>query len=145
RLWLKMCKPLIIFPAWQSGKAFLLEDEADGGDAQAMTLFGEEARDIVNREVLFAQGDHLLTERVHLGRRLGSPLRGKKEGAVKVLAKFGAEDAKAPRSVAEAFGRLLRRDSLDEVGSEGLVLAVRWCFWEGGKPAALALAWVIYC
>jgi hypothetical protein len=134
RIRLKVCEPLIILPSWQSGKAFLLKDEADGGDAEALSLFSEESADIVNGEVLFAQGDHLLTMRVLLGSLLGSFLWGKKERAVEVLAKFGAEDAKAPWSVAEAFGRFLGRDSLNEVGSEGLVLAVSGVFGEEESP-----------
>jgi len=134
RIRLKVCEPLIILPAWQSGKAFLLEDEADGGDAQALSLLSEESGDIVNGEGLFAHGDHLLTKRVLLGRLLGSLLWGKKERAVEVLAKFSTEDAKAPWSVAEAFGRLLGRDSLNEVGSEGLVLAVSGVLGEKESP-----------
>ncbi|MCI0561486.1 MAG: hypothetical protein MN733_23610, partial [Nitrososphaera sp.] len=68
--------------------------------------------------------DHLLTKRILLGRLLRSLLWGKKELAVEVLAKFSTQDAKAPRSISEAFGRLLGREPLNEVSSEGFVLAV---------------------
>jgi hypothetical protein len=131
---LKPLDPLIIFPARQSGKAFLLENDVDGGDAQAPALLSEEAGDIVNGEVLFAHGDDLLTKRVLLGRLLRPFLWGKKEGAVEVLAKFGADDAKTAWCVAEAFGRLLGREPLNEVGSESLILAVSGVLGEEESP-----------
>ena len=100
------------------------EDEVDRRDAECLSFFGQKSGNIVNREVLLAQGDHLLTNGILLGRLLGSLLRGEKEGAVEVLAKLSAKDAKAPWSISEAFGRLLGRESLNEVGSEGFVLTV---------------------
>jgi hypothetical protein len=94
-----------------------------------MPLLCEETSDVVDGEILLSQSDNLLTDRVLLGRSFGPRFRGEEELPVKVMAKLVAEDTEASRGVAESLGRLVRGESLDEVGSEGLILAVSGAFW----------------
>jgi hypothetical protein len=59
------------------------------------------------------------------GSRLGPFGRGEEEGPLGVLTEFMDEDAETAGGVAEACGGLGRGESLDEVGAQGLVAAVR--------------------
>jgi len=60
-------------------KAFVLEDGGDGGGARSLALFPQQIPNIVDREILFAQRDDSLPERIGLGGGVGSPLRCNEE------------------------------------------------------------------
>jgi hypothetical protein len=82
--------------------------------------------DVVDRQVLFAQGDDPGAGRILLG--LGPrPARGvREEVAESSVAEGVAQHPERPRSVAEAPGRLRRRPPFGEIGPQGFVLPVPW-------------------
>jgi hypothetical protein len=116
--------PFVVTAAGQSGEPLILEDLGDGARAEGMSFVVQDAADVVDREVLLAEGDDPVAEGVGLGRGLRSPGRGDEEDAVRVAAEMVDEDAEASGRVAGASRRLGPREALDEVGPEGLVLPV---------------------
>ena len=81
--------------------------------------------DVVDGEVLLAQGDHAVAAGGPSWAAVWGPLAGgEEEGPLGVLAELVDQDAEAAGRVAEARGGLGGGKSLDEVGAEGLVLAV---------------------
>jgi len=80
--------------------------------------------DVVDGEVLLAQGDDLFAEALFLGGGLRSFGRGEEELAFGVLAELVDQDAEAARGVAAAAGGLGRGEAFDEEGAEGFVLAM---------------------
>ena len=85
---------------------------------------GQVAADVVDREVLLAQGDDPIAEGIGFGRGLWPFGRGEEEVASGILAKLVDKDAEASWGIAEAASGLVTGQSLDEVGAEGLVLAM---------------------
>ena len=57
----------VITASGELRKAFFLEDGCDGGGAKSMALFPQKIPNIVEREILFAQRDDALPERIGLG------------------------------------------------------------------------------
>jgi len=57
----------VITASGELRKAFFLEDGCDGGCAKSMALFPQKIPNIVEREILFAQRDDSLPERIGLG------------------------------------------------------------------------------
>jgi len=57
----------VITASGELRKAFFLEDGGDGGCAKSMALFPQKIPNIVEREILFAQRDNALPERIGLG------------------------------------------------------------------------------
>ena len=117
-------RALVVGPARQSSESFLLEDLCDGDRAERVSLVGQVAADVVDGEVLFAQGDDTVAEGIGFGCGMGSLGRCEEEVASRVLAELVDEDSEAPRGVTKAASDLGTGDSLDEKGAEGLVLAV---------------------
>ena len=70
----------VIGPVRQASESFVLEDLGDGDRAEAVTLVGQIAADIVDREVLFAEGDDQIAEGIGFRRGLGSLGRLRKKG-----------------------------------------------------------------
>ena len=85
---------------------------------------GQVAADVVDREVLFAKVDDPIGEGIGFGRGPWPFGRGEEEVASGILAELMDEDAEAPRRIAEVASGLVTGQSVDEVGSEGLVLAM---------------------
>jgi len=82
--------------------------------------------EVVDGQVLLAQGDGQLADAVARGGVAGSGLGLLKEGAtfVGVMAELVAEDPQGIVGVAEAAGDLGAGQLLDEEGAQGLVLAL---------------------
>ena len=83
----------------------------------------EGAFDVIDRMILFAQGDNQRASRVGFGLTLGTGLALAEE--IKVLAsELAAQDAESSWGIAEPTGHLLGREPLGKIGAEGFVLAV---------------------
>ena len=103
-----------------------------GVDADGVAGLGQFALDVVDGEVALAHGDDQFAHRVTRGCALGPMARGAEELAlVGVVAKLVAQDAEGAWGVAEASRDLLGGAVFDEVGTQGLVLALQGMF--GGK------------
>ena len=89
-----------------------------------MSLVRQGAADVVDGEILFAQGDDTVAERVGLGCGTGPLGRCEEEVASRVLAELVDEDSEAPRRVTEAASDLGSGTPSNEEGAEGLVLAM---------------------
>ena len=55
-----------IGPAWQAGESFILENLGDGDRTEAVALVGRIKADIVDREVLFVEGDDKIAQAIGL-------------------------------------------------------------------------------
>ena len=117
---------------------------ADGDRAERMPLVGQVAADVVNGEVLFAQGDDTLAEGIGLGCGLGAFGRCEEEVASRILAELVDEDSEAPRGVTEAASDLGTGGSINEEGAEGLVLAVGGVGWVQGRLGRGPLVFLLY-
>ena len=93
----------VVGPARQPSESFVLEDLCDGDRAERMSLVGQIAADVIDGEVLFAQGDDAVAEGVGLGCGLGSLSRREEEVASGILAELVDEDSEAPWGVTEAM------------------------------------------
>ncbi len=84
----------------------------------------EGGTDLVDGVVLFAQGDNRLPGGglLRLGPRPAP--RGREEGRRRIAPEVVAQDVEGAYGVAEGAGRLFRGAPLDEVGPQGLVLAL---------------------
>ena len=114
----------VVAAAWQPSEAFGLEDLADGDGADGPAVGVEDAADVVDGEVLLAQGDDAIFEGLLLGRGMRSFGSGEEEEALGVLAELAGEDAETAGGVAPALGNLPDREALDEIAAKGLVLAM---------------------
>ena len=85
---------------------------------------GQVAADVVDREVLLAKGNDPIAEGIGFGCAEGPFGRGAEEVASGILAKLMDEDAEASRGIAEAASGLVAGQSVDEIGTECLVLAM---------------------
>src|SRR5262249_55401541 len=115
---------LLVATARQLGEALLLEDRGDGRRAERLAITGQGPADVVDGEVLLAEGEDLLPQPSLLARRPALVWSGDEEVAVGPVAEPVDEDAEAPRRVAEASGGLGRGEALDEEGAERLVLSM---------------------
>jgi hypothetical protein len=117
-------RPLVITSPGQAGKPFLLEDHGHRCRTQFMPLIAQDLADIVDGEVLLAQGNDLVPKPICFGSTLRSFGRGYEEASIGVLAKLMTEDAEASLCVSKPSSGLSGRDAFDEIGSQGLVLPV---------------------
>src|SRR5262249_56897030 len=92
--------------------------------AKRFAVAGQGPADVVDGEVLLAEGDDLLPQPFLLAGRPALVWSGDEEVTVGPMSELMDEDAEAPRRVAEASGRLGRWEALDEEGSERLVLSM---------------------
>ena len=116
--------PLVVEPSRQLGEALLLQDRGDGRRAERLAVAGEGAADVVDGEVLLPQGDDLFPQPLLLAGRSALACGRDEEVAFGLIAELMDEDAKAPRGVAEASGRLGGGETVDEEGPEGFVLSM---------------------
>ena len=89
-----------------------------------MSVLFQRATDIINGEILFAQGDHFIAQGIGFGRSSGPLLGWEKELAVGLLAKLGAKNTEAAGGVAEALSDVFGRKSFHEIRAESLVLSL---------------------
>jgi hypothetical protein len=110
--------------AWESGEAFLGKESRDGDGADGMSLLGERPADVLDGEVLFAEGDDMLPE-VFVG-AVGLLLAcgRQEERACGVVAELVDEASEAAWGVAQACGGRGGGESLDKGSAEGLVRAM---------------------
>jgi hypothetical protein len=108
----------------QAGEAFFLEDLCHGDGADGPVLCGQGAADIVDGEVLLAQGNDALAQRLLFRGNVGSLVRGEEETAVGVLAELVEQDAETAVGVAETCGDFRTWAAVDDIGTQSLVLAV---------------------
>ena len=80
--------------------------------------------DVINGQILLAQGDHFLAHRVPLGYGLRTFTRREEKLPMRILTKLMAQDPKTARGVAEVSCGLGRGKTLNEVGPQGLILAM---------------------
>jgi len=115
--------PFFILAPRQAGKACFMQDLPDGGGTQGSLLGLEGAFDVVDGEVLFAHPQDQFADGVFLGLGMGAMLEFTEEvglGAAEMM----AQDAEGAGSIAKAAGDVSRGKTFDEVGPEGLVLAL---------------------
>ena len=58
----RLVGPFVVEPPRQLGEALLLQDRGDGRRAERFAVAGQGAADVVDGEVLLAQGDDLVTQ-----------------------------------------------------------------------------------
>ena len=85
---------------------------------------GQIKADVVDREILFAQGDDAVVHGIGLRSGLGFFGRLDEEVASGILAELVDEDSEAPRGITEAMSSLGAGEAIEEEGAEGLVLTV---------------------
>ena len=115
---------LVVDPARQPRESFFFEDLSDSDRAERMSLVGQIATDVIYGEVLFAQVDDTVADRVGLGCGLRPLGRCEEEVTSRVLAKLMDKDSEAPRRVTEAASDLGTGGPVNEERAECLVLAV---------------------
>ena len=117
-------RALLILTAGQAGKAFLLEEQRDGHRTDRLAFAAEELADVVDRQILLAQGDDLVPQALGLGGRFRAFGRRQEEPPVRVLAELMGEDAEASGGVSATASGLGGGKAFDEVGAKGFVLAM---------------------
>ena len=114
----------LVGPARQPCEPFLLEDVSDGDRTEGVSLVGQGAANVIDREVLLAEGDDAVAEGIGLGCGVRSLGGGEEEVAVRILPELMDQDAKAAGGVTESAGDFGAGEAIDEEGAEGLVSAV---------------------
>ena len=100
-----------------------MQDLPDGGAAEGSAVVLERSLDVIDGKVLLAQGQDEFADGVFLGLGAGAGLEVAEEIGLRAT-EMMAEDTKGAGGIAESLGDQWGRDALDEVGAEGLVLAV---------------------
>jgi len=116
--------PLLVAATRQSGEAFGAQHLVNGRQAEAVALLGQRVVNVVDRQVLLAQGDDHRPRRVFLGLDLRAPGSLGEELAYLAAAKGVAQHAEGPGRIAELSGRDRGGHALGEVGAQRFVLAV---------------------
>ena len=114
----------VVGPARQASESFVLEDLGDGDRTQAVALVGQIPADIVDRQVLFAEGNDEIAQGIGFGCGLRSFGRCEEEGAVEILTELMDQNAKAAWRVTEAASHVDAANTVNEKCTKGLVLAV---------------------
>ena len=107
----------------QAGEAFFVQDLPDGGGTQGSLLGLQGAGDVIDGEVLLAHAKDQFADGVFLGLGMRAVLELTEEvglGAAEMM----TQDAKRAWGVAKTAGDVSRGNTFDEVGAEGLVLAL---------------------
>ena len=117
-------RPFVIASPGQAGKALFLEDHGHRRRTQFVSLIAQEPADIIDREVLLAQGNDFVPKPICFGSTLGSFGGRGKEVSMGVLAKLMTKDPEASLCIPKASSHLGRGDAFDEIGSQRLVLPV---------------------
>jgi len=104
--------PFVIGAARQSRKTLLLEDNANIGRAERVSLLLKQA------------ANDAVANRIGFGSMLGAFGWGQEKGPGGVLTEMVDQDAETALGVAKAAGRLFGGELVDEEGAQSLVLAV---------------------
>jgi hypothetical protein len=119
-------RALLVEATRQRCKALFAQDVSRGRRGHSHAALGEGTADVVDRVILLAQRDDFLTDGV-VGSDPGRTADGRHDEELPcagVMSKAVADDAEGPFRVAELPGRVPRRESLDEVRAEGLILTL---------------------
>ena len=117
--------PLLVAAAGQAGEALVPGGcwrHGDGAERLAVACQGP--ADVVDGEVLLAQGDDLLAAGIGAWALWAAVWPGRKKAPVGSWRNWWTRTRKLPGRVAEAAGGLGGGKALDEEGAQGLVLAV---------------------
>ena len=136
RLGLEGGGTLVLPPPGQASEALFAQQHRQGVDADGLVGGGQLPLDVVDGKVAFTQRHGAVADAIADGGVLRAVLGLLEEGGAfgGIVTKLVAEDPKGPRGVGEVPGDLDRGARLDEVGAEGLVLAVERVF--GGDEKA---------
>ena len=115
---------LLVAPPRQRREAFLGENLSHRGGAQRRSLLLERLTDLVDRVVALAQRHDLLMGPALLGLIALAGASGREEVRQLTVAEVVAQHAERARRVAEAARHLGRRRRCQEVGPQGLILAL---------------------
>jgi len=125
-IWACVVWAFVISASWEPSEALLFEDDGDGRRAERVPRTLECIVDVIDGKVLFAHGDDLIAQAILLRCGLRALLGREEKLAAGVVAELMTKNAKAALGVAKALGHLLGGKVVNEVGSQGLVLTVRW-------------------
>ena len=112
-----------------ASRTLFLKDHGDRRLAERLTFTSESAADVLDGEILLPQGDNLFSKPFLFAGWLTSACGGDEEVAFELIAELMDQDAKAARRRAEPPGGFGGGDTLDEEGSECLVLSVVGVGW----------------
>jgi len=117
-------RSLVIATPRKPCEAFFLQDFCDSHRAERMAILCQRPADVIDREVLLAEGDDLWAKGIRLGRGLGTMGRGLKKVTVGPMTELMDQHAKTARRVAETGGGLGTGNCIHEIGAQRLVLSV---------------------
>lgn len=117
-------RPFVVGAAGQFGEAFFLKNLGDGSGGQRLAGLVQGPADVIDGEVLLAQGNDLLTVLVFLGCRVRAFGGIQEKGAIGFAAELVDQGAKTGGGITEACGDLGSWQTFDAVGAEGFVLAL---------------------
>src|SRR5436190_865177 len=86
-------RPVLIIAARQAGKVFLLEDLVGGRGRDGLSVSVQGPADVVDGEVLLAQGNNTVTQGLLLGSGVGAFGWGEKEGSAGILTELVSQGA----------------------------------------------------
>ena len=116
--------PFLVQAPGQRRKTLGPEDFPHGGRAEGTVALFEGLADFIDRVVLFAELDDQVAGGRLLGLGLGTVAWGDKKDRVRLAAEVVAQDVKGIERVAEGAGDVFGGPALDQIGAQGLVLAV---------------------
>src|ERR1039458_1066934 len=119
-------RALVVGAAGETREALLSEQNGEGVDADGVTSGSEFALHVIDGEIAFAHSHRQITDAIAGGRGLRAALRLTEEGSplLGIVAELMAEDPEGAWGIREAAGDVGGGLLLDEVSSEGLVLAL---------------------
>jgi hypothetical protein len=117
-------RALVVLAAREPGKSLFAEHLGDRRGTELDMLFAEGVGDVVHREVALAHLDDEAPGTRLLRLLLRPVCRLDEEGALGVVPEVVAEDTEGGGGVPEGPRDLGARSMLDEVGAQGLVLAM---------------------
>jgi hypothetical protein len=120
-------RAFVVGAAGKTREAFFAEQNGEGVDADSVAGGSQFALHVIDRKITFTHGNRQITDPIAGRRRLRSALWLAEEGGafLRVVAELMADDAEGARGIAEAardFGRWLL---IDEVSTEGFILALQ--------------------
>lgn len=120
-------RSFVIEPAWQACEAFLAEQQGQGGDADVVSRGCQLTLDVVDREILFAQGDDPFADAIAGRCGAWTAWRGRGEGLTLggVVSELMTQDTEGDWGIAEGPCDFGGRKLADEVVPEGFVLALQ--------------------
>jgi hypothetical protein len=119
-----LLRPLLIQPSRQGGEALGFEDFPHAGRAQGTAPLLESLADFINRMVLLAHLHDQVARRRLFGLGLRTVAWGEEEGGLGFTAEMMTKDVKGIERVAKGASDFWSGAALDQIGAQGLVLAV---------------------